>query len=125
MTNIIVRGAAPLSEVDLGVGRVSLAGFEGIEIKPLSDDMEENARTGGRTRLVRLSARASTGTAQLVHRYWEEAVVLSGDFREIESGVTHRPLSYCCRPPGTPHGPFCSEGGCMLLEWQYFVAESA
>ena len=28
--------------------------------------------------------------------------------------------TYACRPPGAPHGPFKSEGGCMLFELHYY-----
>ena len=28
--------------------------------------------------------------------------------------------AYVFRPPGTPHGPIRSEGGCVLLEVQYY-----
>jgi len=33
--------------------------------------------------------------------------------------------AYSIRPPGTPHGPFTSHHGCLLLEIQYFAVPRA
>jgi hypothetical protein len=64
-------------------------------------------------------------TAPFVHEYWEEVYLVSGDLTigvdaEGEGGESFSPHTYACRPPGAAHGPFKSEGGCLLLEIHYF-----
>ncbi|WP_171020379.1 cupin domain-containing protein [Cupriavidus sp. 2SB] len=107
-----------------------LAGFPGLETVLLRDDLDEVNRRGARTRLVRFAAGVET-SASLVHPYWEEVLVISGDLSNKDarqeigaSHDRHTPLRYSLRPPGTPHGPFVSRGGCVLFEVQYFLAES-
>ncbi|GAI94861.1 unnamed protein product, partial [marine sediment metagenome] len=39
---------------------------------------------------------------------------MSGDL--IVDGTPCDPHTYACRPPHTPHGPFKSNTGCLLLE---------
>ena len=34
--------------------------------------------------------------------------------------TTTQSSAYACRPPGTNHGPFRSDEGCMFLEIQYY-----
>lgn len=109
--------------VDLHGGWHTLAGFPpGLEVKVLADDLDESARSGARTRLVRFAPGAATHS-QLVHAYWEEAYVLSGDLYALADtpGRHANTPSYSCRPPGTPHGPFASAHGCVLFEVQYFM----
>ena len=60
-----------------------------------------------------------------MHDYWEEVYVISGDLfvgsdRNGEGGTRFGSNTYACRPPGTYHGPFKSETGCLLLELHYF-----
>ena len=116
-----VRPHIEMEPVDLSSGWTALPGFpEGLEVKVLSDDLDEVNLCGARTRLVRFSPGAQTiGT--LVHRYWEEVFVLSGDMYALNDPSPHgkAPL-YSIRPPGTAHGPFSSQAGCMLFESQRF-----
>lgn len=68
---------------------------------------------------MRFAAGAAT-TRTLVHDRWEEVYMLSGELRPApaaDEGVTD--FAYSCRPPGTPHGPFLSGSGYVLLEMQY------
>ena len=51
--------------------------------------------------------------------------IVSGDLvvgndRHGKGGTCFGPNTYACRPPGTPHGPFRSEKGCLLLELHYY-----
>ena len=60
-------------------------------------------------------------TAPVVHDYWEEVFVLSGDLivgndAEGRGGEVFPNYTHAVRPPGVHHGPFKSETGCMLLE---------
>lgn len=93
---------------------------KGIEQKILSGALDEANKRGSRTRLLRFHAGVYT-TEPFVHEYWEEVYLLSGDLtvgsdRSGQGGVPFQPNTYACRPPGAHHGPFKSEGGCLLLE---------
>ena len=64
-------------------------------------------------------------TEPFVHEYWEEVFLVSGDLtvgndKEGKGGEAFPPFTYACRPPGAWHGPFRSDGGCILLEMHYF-----
>ena len=94
-----------------------------LKAKILSGELDEVGRRGSRTRLMRFEPGAFT-TAPIVHEFWEEVYVVSGEFFGI--GESGRPAerfpqhTYTCRPPGIVHGPFRSETGCILLEIHYF-----
>ena len=111
--------------VDLDSGWETPEGYpEGIEQKILAGTLDETARTGTRTRLLRFRAGVFT-TEPFVHEYWEEVYQLSGDLivgndAEGNGGESFGPNTYACRPPHAPHGPFKSENGCTLLEIHYF-----
>jgi hypothetical protein len=107
--------------VVLDQGWQPMEGLPGIEFKPLVDSLDEARRTGTRTRLVRFAPGAVT-PGQFSHTYWEEFFLLSGDFRDLARGLHHQAHAYSCRPPGTAHGPFRSEGGCVAFEVQYYQA---
>lgn len=111
--------------VDLDSGWETPAGYpDGIHQKILSGALDEDARSGTRTRLLRFAPGVFT-TAPFMHEYWEEVYLLSGDLTvgndaAGNGGMSFAPHTYACRPPGAPHGPFKSEGGCLLLEIHYF-----
>ncbi|MGD9536685.1 MAG: cupin [Alphaproteobacteria bacterium] len=111
--------------LDMAAGWSVPPGYpEGIEQKILSGALDEAAKRGSRTRLLRFKPGVYT-TAPFVHTYWEEVYLLSGDLivgNDVagKGGEKFTPETYACRPPGTPHGPFKSDGGCVLLEVHYF-----
>jgi hypothetical protein len=111
--------------VDLEVGWATLPGYpDGIEQKILAGALDETGRRGTRTRLLRFRPGVFT-TEPFVHEYWEEVFLVSGDLtvgndRDGNGGDSFGPPTYACRPPGAAHGPFKSEGGCLLLEINYF-----
>ena len=107
--------------VRLDDGWQPMAGLPGIEFKPMVDNLDETARTGTRTRLVRFAPGAFT-SGQFSHTYWEEFFLLSGDFKDLARDLHHQAHVYSCRPPGTLHGPFRSDGGCVIFEVQYYQA---
>lgn len=97
---------------------------EGIEQKILSGALDEQNRTGSRTRLLRFQPGVYT-TEPFVHEYWEEVYLVSGDLTvgndmNGDGGEAFEPNTYACRPPGAYHGPFKSNDGCVLLEIHYF-----
>jgi hypothetical protein len=109
--------------VDLTAGWRRVAGYPpGIEEKILAGALDEKARTGNRTRLLRFEPGART-TLPFVHDYWEEVFLLSGDLVVGDEGsglTTYGPNTYACRPPGVYHGPFRSTEGCLMIEIHYY-----
>ena len=96
----------------------------GIQQKILASDINETAKMGSRSRLLRFQPGAFT-TKPFVHDHWEEVYLISGDLTvgndENGNGGERFPSNtYACRPPGAYHGPFKSEGGCMLFEIHYY-----
>ena len=111
--------------LDLDSGWETPPGYpDGIQQKIISGALDEQAKSGTRTRLLRFAPGVFT-TAPFVHEYWEEVYLVSGDLtvgndENGEGGESFAAHTYACRPPGAPHGPFKSEAGCMLLEIHYF-----
>ena len=75
-----------------------------IEQKLLAGSLDETAKKGTHTRLLRFRPGAST-TSPFVHGYWEEVYLLSGDLI-VSNGadginlLEFGPNTYACRPPG-------------------------
>ena len=101
------------------------AGYpEGIKQKILASDIDETMKMGSRSRLLRFDPGVFT-TKPFVHDHWEEVYLISGDLtvgndEQGNHGTPFPPNTYACRPPGAYHGPFKSEGGCMLFEIHYY-----
>ncbi len=116
------RSHIELAALDLSGGWEALKGFPAdLQIKMLSNDLDEGSKTGARTRIVRFAPGFAT-TKSLVHDYWEEIYLLEGDlyFQDDRGETGVQAPVYSCRPPGTPHGPYGSRTGCLMLEWQYY-----
>jgi quercetin dioxygenase-like cupin family protein len=111
--------------VDMKSGWATPEGYPpGIEQKILAGSLDEKRKTGSRTRLLRFAPGAYT-TAPFVHDHWEEVYLVSGDLTvgndaEGRGGENFPAGTYACRPPGAPHGPFKSNGGCLLYEIHYY-----
>ena len=111
--------------VDLaGMGSAARAIRAGIEQQILAGSLDEQARTGFRTRHLRFKPGVYT-TKPFVHEYWEEVYLVSGDLivgsdANGHGGQKFGPNTYACRPPGMFHGPFKSDTGCLLLELHYY-----
>jgi len=107
--------------VDLDQGWETPPGYpDGIQQQILAGSLDENNKRGYRTRHLRFKPGVYT-TTPFVHDYWEEVYLISGDLivgndAHGNGGEKFGPHTYACRPPGTLHGPFKSEGGCLLLE---------
>jgi hypothetical protein len=112
-------------KIDTGGGWETPAGYPpGIEQKILAGSLDETAKTGSRTRLLRFQPGVYT-TDPFVHEYWEEVYLLNGDLTvgndpQGKGGEGFVPGTYACRPPGAAHGPFKSNGGCTLFEIHYY-----
>ena len=112
-------------KVDLSSGWERPEGYPpGFWQRILASDIDEKAKRGSRTRLLKIDPGAYS-TEPFVHDHWEEVYVVQGDLvvgndRHGRGGERFGPHTYACRPPGTPHGPFRSEKGCLLLELHYY-----
>jgi hypothetical protein len=112
--------------IDFGSGWETLPGYpDGIKQKILASDLDETKKFGGRTRLLRFDPGVFT-VDPFVHEYWEEVFLVSGDLtvgndRLGHGGTSFSAGTYACRPPGAYHGPFKSNGGCILFELHYFA----
>lgn len=115
--------------LDMSDGWETPPGYpEGIKQKILAADLDEDAKTGSRTRLLRFDPGVYT-TDPFVHDHWEEVYLMSGDLTvgndaNGDGGTPFPANTYACRPPGAYHGPFKSERGCMLLELHYYAPTS-
>ena len=111
--------------LDLDQGWATPEGYpSGIQQKILASDIDEKRKMGSRSRLLRFAPGVYT-TAPFVHDHWEEVYLLSGDLTvgndaKGQGGESFQAPTYACRPPGVYHGPFKSEGGCMLFEIHYY-----
>jgi len=112
--------------VDLAGGFTVLPGYpSGFKEKILAGSLDEQNRKGSRTRLLRIEP-GTYSTVPFIHEYWEEVYLLSGDLivgndDKGRGGEKFTGPTYACRPPGVYHGPFKSEGGCLMLEIHYFA----
>ncbi|MBS0536587.1 MAG: cupin [Proteobacteria bacterium] len=111
--------------VDMVAGWEPPPGYPaGIQQKILSGALDEPNKRGTRSRLLRFAPGVYT-TAPFVHDYWEEVYLVSGDLTvgndaQGKGGEAFVPNTYACRPPGAYHGPFKSNGGCLLFELHYY-----
>jgi len=112
-------------QVDLKSGWETPPGYPaGIQQKILAGGLDEKAKRGTRSRLLRFAPGVYT-TKPFVHDYWEEVYLISGDLtvgndEQGNGGEAFSPDTYACRPPGAHHGPFKSNNGCMLFELHYY-----
>lgn len=100
---------------------IDLPGFPGLKQVILSGNLDEAKHSGRRLRLVRFSPGMKTGVT-LVHDYYEETYLVSGSLHVLGKPDTKIAApAFVLRQPGTKHGPFGSEGGCVMLEIHYFA----
>ena len=96
----------------------------GFSQKVLASDLDEAAKRGSRTRLLRIEPGAYS-TEPFVHDHWEEVFLVQGDLvvgndAKGKGGKSAQAFTYACRPPGVRHGPFTTRGGCLLYEIHYY-----
>ena len=121
----MLKEAVNFSRLDIEDGwELAPGAGPGIEMKMLSGYLDEVKKFGVRTRLIRFLP-GSFNTEVFVHDYWEEVYMIKGSITlgndEGENlKITTQSPAYACRPPGTNHGPFRSDEGCLFLEIQYY-----
>lgn len=112
-------------QLDMDEGWATPEGYpDGITQKILASDIDEDAKTGSRTRLLKFEPGVYT-TVPFWHDHWEEVFLVSGDLTvgnddKGEGGENFTAPTYACRPPGVYHGPFKSRDGCLLYEIHYY-----
>lgn len=92
--------------------------------KILAQDIDEVGKSGSRTRLLKV-APGGYSMVPFVHDHWEEVYLLEGDLivgndADGNGGEKFHAPTYACRPPGVHHGPFKSDGGCVMYEIHYY-----
>ena len=76
--------------------------------------------SGNYTRLLRFDPGCdTTPNGVLRHDFWEEVYILEGSIVDLTLNREFKAGSYACRPPGMPHGPWKSPGGCTTFEVRY------
>ena len=112
-------------KLDMGDGWEVPEGYPpGFKQKILASDLDEAGKKGSRSRLLRLEPGAFS-TEPFIHDHWEEVFLLEGDLivgndAEGNGGEKFVAKTYACRPPGVYHGPFKSDGGCVMFEIHYY-----
>lgn len=99
-------------------------GYAGVERKLLSGGLDQAARSGAMTRLSRWAPGAFVAEP-VVHDWCEEVCLISGSLRigrpeEVESSELLPAGSYACRPAHVLHGPFFTQSGCLMIEFNYY-----
>lgn len=120
------KGHKEFHKIDINEGWHTPAGYPGgIKQKIIAGELDEKNKRGNRTRLLSFEPGTYT-TNPFVHDYWEEVFLVSGDLvvgndEQGKGGEKFEGYTYAVRPPGVYHGPFKSEGGCVLLETHYYA----
>jgi hypothetical protein len=119
------KGHKEFHILDLSEGWHTPSGYpDGIQQKIVAGALDEIAKRGNRTRLLRFAPGTYT-TKPFVHDYWEEVFLLEGDLivgndEQGGGGEKFEGYTYAVRPPGVHHGPFKSDAGCLLLETHFY-----
>lgn len=72
------------------------------------------------TRMLRFEPGTdTTPNGVQAHEFWEEVYILDGSITDLRLNQTFTAGMYACRPPGMPHGPWHSPGGCLTFEVRY------
>ena len=112
--------------VNLEDGFSSVPALPGLSIRVLTGTLDEVAKRGSISRLVKWAP--GTLLDQIVkHDCYQEVLVLQGTFLAATPAdpVHFTPfpaLSFATRPPGIAHGPYMAgPEGCVILETKYYM----
>ena len=96
---------------------IPIEGMEGVA-EELTLAIDE--RTGDYTRLTRFKAGADTADfGPKSHNYPEEIMVMQGRLYDAAFDKWLEVGDYASQPPGEVHGPFNTDGGCVVLEMSF------
>ncbi|KAF5691159.1 cupin 2 domain-containing protein [Fusarium bulbicola] len=86
-------------------------------IEPGVDELvlNEDSQTGRRTTLQRWQPGARNQQDIFIHDYVEEIFMVEGDLYDQNLQQGWEKGAYAYRKPGMRHGPFKSEGGCLMF----------
>ena len=113
------------TKLDMDSGFQTPPGYpEGMKQKILASDIDEDNKSGSRSRFLRIEP-GCFSTEPFIHDFWEEVFLFEGDLivgndAQGRGGETFTGPTYACRPPGAAHGPFKSDGGCVMYEIHYY-----
>ena len=99
-------------------------GYVGVAQNILSGALDQAARTGAMTRLSRWAPGAFVAEP-VVHDWCEEVFIISGSLligspNEAASAEPLAAGTYACRPAHILHGPFFTQEGCLMIEFNYY-----
>ncbi len=120
-----MQNQQPFARIDPVAGWTTRPGRQSVSQLVLNGSIDMSAKSGRCTRLVKFEPNAKAPASK--HDYWEETYLVSGDLSRLdeqgrETARSEAP-AYVCRPPGEAHGPFASQGGCLLMTIEYYVSE--
>lgn len=121
----VMKPHIEFTSVDMSQGWESPPGYkDGFKQKVLASNLDEVKKCGSRSRLLRIEPGVFS-VEPFVHDHWEEVFLFEGDLivgndERGNGGKQFFAPTYACRPPGTYHGPFKSERGCLLFELHYY-----
>ena len=94
--------------------------IEGMEGAAEELTLAIDKRTGDYTRLTRFMPGADTSLfGPKSHDYPEEIMIIEGSLYDAAFDRWLEVGDYASRPPGEVHGPFKTDGGCVVLEMSY------
>ncbi|KAF5577483.1 cupin 2 domain-containing protein [Fusarium pseudocircinatum] len=77
--------------------------------------LNEDSQTGRRTTLQRWQPGARNQRDVFIHDYVEEIFMIEGDLYDQNLQQGWEKGAYAYRKPGMRHGPFKSDGGCLMF----------
>ncbi|MDD9904394.1 MAG: hypothetical protein OXT06_12560 [Rhodospirillaceae bacterium] len=109
--------------LDLENGFEPMPGREGqIWHKVITDTLDHEAKTGQRTRILKIKEGFQT-FGQHDHPYWEELLIFQGTLYDGEPADGETKLTapaYARRAPGHMHGPARTDEVCCMIEFNYY-----
>lgn len=112
--------------IDLDDGFTSVPGMPGLSVRVLTGTLDEDAKRGSITRLVKFAP--GTVLDRVITRdCYQEVLILRGALQAATPDAptafkTFPALSFATRPPNVSHGPYVAgPEGCVLIETKYYM----
>lgn len=109
-------------QLNLERGFEEIPGKLKITHKILTDTLDHEAKTGMRTRILRVDA-GFQSFGQHDHPWWEELTIIKGSLYEGEPGDEEKKLvapAFARREPGHMHGPARTDEVCYMIEVNWY-----